>query len=301
MDTQQNQQRIKAIYQMLFEMATGNLSFRIIKTDQNDEVDKLSEMLNNLAGQMHDIILRSGYVNPHYSYQNLVQTTFILDINFIISNFNAHVPEALNYESAELFQVDFGKFIAPQSFSIWNQKKMEASLDDNYHSTVQLIFITGNNKLVPTFCTISRLRYSDKIIVNSITTILQELLLDAKYVIKIAIEKQSEAVIIQNLYDYILNHLEQPLPTLKELAVLFDSNEYRLKLGFREFFKTSIYNFYHEERLKRAHLMIQQTKIPLKEIAIMNGFNTYLNFYKAFKKRFTYAPSEVDRGVNATN
>ena len=301
MDTQQNQQRIKAIYQMLFEMATGNLSFRIIKTDQNDEVGKLSEMLNNLAGKMHDIILQSGYVNPHYSYQNLVQTSFILEDNFIISNFNAHVPEALNYESEELFQVDFGKFIAPQSFGIWNQKKMEASLDDNYHSTVQLILITGNNKLLPTFCTISRLRYSDKIIVNSITTILQELLSDAKYVIKINPEKQSEAIVMQNLYDYILNHLEEPLPTLKELAILFDCNEYKLKLGFREFFKTSIYNFYHDERLKRAHLMILQTKIPLKEIAIMNGFNTYLNFYKAFKKRFKYAPSEVDRSPNEAN
>jgi len=128
MDTQQNQQRIKAIYQMLFEMATGNLSFRIITTDQNDEVDKLSEILNNLAGKMHDIILRTGYVNPHYSYQNLVQTTFILDENFIISNFNAHVPEALYYQSEELFQVDFRNFIAPQSFNIWNQKRKKPHL-----------------------------------------------------------------------------------------------------------------------------------------------------------------------------
>lgn len=296
MENQKTQQRIKAIYQMLFEMATGNLAFRIIKTDQDDEVGKIAEMLNKLAGEMHDMLVRSGYVNPHYSYQNLVQTTFILDDKFLISNFNAHVLQALYYESEELFQVDFGKFIAPQSFSIWNQKKKEASLDDNYHSTVQLIFVTGNNKLIPTFCTISRLRYSDKIIVNSITTILQELLSDPRYVIKINPERQSETVVMQNLYDYILNHLEEPLPTLKELAVLFDCNEYKLKLGFREFFKTSIYNFYHEERLKRAHLMIQQTKIPLKEIAIMNGFNTYLNFYKAFKKRFKYTPSEVDRG-----
>ena len=301
MENQKTQQRIKEIYQMLFEMATGNLAFRIIKTDQDDEVGKMSEMLNKLAGEMHDILLQSGYVNPHYSYQNLVQTTFILDDNFLISNFNAHVLQALYYESEELFQVDFGKFIAPQSFSIWNQKKKEASLDDNYHSTVQLIFVTGNNKLLPAFCTISRLRYSDKIIVNSITTILQELLSDPKYVIKINPEKQSEAIVMQNLYDYILNHLEQPLPTLKELAVLFDCNEYKLKLGFREFFKTSIYNFYHDERLKRAHLMILQTKIPLKEIAIMNGFNTYLNFYKAFKKRFKYAPSEVDRSPNEAN
>ncbi|MFE3872504.1 helix-turn-helix domain-containing protein [Flavobacterium sp. ZS1P70] len=301
MENQKMQQRIKAIYQMLFEMATGNLAFRIIKTDQDDEVGKMSEMLNKLAGEMHDILLQSGYVNPHYSYQNLVQTTFILDDNFLISNYNAHALQALYYESEELFQVDFGKFIAPQSFSIWNQKKKEASLDDNYHSTVQLIFVTGNNKLLPAFCTISRLRYSDKIIVNSITTILQELLSDPKYVIKINPERQSEAIVMQNLYDYILNHLEEPLPTLKELAVLFDCNEYKLKLGFREFFKTSIYNFYHDERLKRAHLMILQTKIPLKEIAIMNGFNTYLNFYKAFKKRFKYAPSEVDRSPNEAN
>ncbi|RTY94488.1 AraC family transcriptional regulator [Flavobacterium ranwuense] len=301
MENQKIQQRIKAIYQMLFEMATGNLAFRIIKTDQDDEVGKMSEMLNKLAGEMHDILLQSGYVNPHYSYQNLVQTTFILDGNFLISNYNAHALQALYYESEELFQVDFGKFIAPQSFSIWNQKKKEASLDDNYHSTVQLIFVTGNNKLLPAFCTISRLRYSDKIIVNSITTILQELLSDPKYVIKINPERQSEAIVMQNLYDYILNHLEEPLPTLKELAVLFDCNEYKLKLGFREFFKTSIYNFYHDERLKRAHLMIQQTKIPLKEIAIMNGFNTYLNFYKAFKKKFKYAPSEVDRSPNEAN
>ena len=295
MDKQQNQQRIKMIYQMLFEMATGNFSFRINLTDQNDELGKLSEMLNKLAGEMHDIILRSGYVNPHYSYQNLVQTTFILDDNFIIRSFNARVPEALYYESEELFQADFGKFIAPQSFSIWNQKKMEASLDDNYHSTVQLIFIMANNKLLPSFCTISRLRYSDKIIVNSITTILQELLSDVNCVIKIATEKQSEAVVMQSIYDYILNHLEEPLPTLKKLAAMFASEEHKLKIGFRKYFNTSVYNFYHLERLKKSHLLIQKTEIPLKEIAFICGFSAYLNFYKAFKKQYGYAPSDLNR------
>lgn len=295
MENQKNQQRIKMIYQMLFEMATGNFSFRIIITDQNDELDKLSEMLNKLAGEMHDILLRSGYVNPHYSYQNLVQTTFILDDNFIISSFNAHVPGALYYESEELFQADFGKFIAPQSFSIWNQKKKEASLDDNYHSTVQLIFIMANNKLLPSFCTISRLRYSDKIVISSITTILQELLSDAKFVIKTNPKKQSEAVVMQSIYDYILNHLEEPLPTLKKLAAMFASEEHKLKIGFRKYFNTSVYNFYHLERLKKSHLLIQKTEIPLKKIAFICGFSAYLNFYKAFKKHYGYAPSDLNR------
>jgi hypothetical protein len=107
MENQKTPQRIKAIYRMLFEMATGNLSFRIIITDQNDEVEKLSEKLNKLAGEMHDIILQLGYINLHYSYQNVVQTTFILDDNFIISNFNADVEEAFYYKSPELFMVVF--------------------------------------------------------------------------------------------------------------------------------------------------------------------------------------------------
>jgi len=90
-------------------------------------------------------------------------------------------------------------------------------------------------------------------------------------------------------------HLEQPLPTLKELSSLFKTNEFKLKDSFRHFFKTSIYQFYNEERLKRAHLLIQQSDFTLKAIAIMSGFNNYITFSKAFKKRFGYAPSVVKR------
>ncbi|MFV8347903.1 helix-turn-helix transcriptional regulator [Flavobacterium sp. ZB4P13] len=124
---------------------------------------------------------------------------------------------------------------------------------------------------------------------------MQELLSDAKHVIKTNPEKQSEAVVMQSIYDYILNHLEEPLPTLKKLAAMFASEEHKLKIGFRKYFNTSVYNFYHLERLKKSHLLIQQITIPLKEIAFMCGFSTYLNFYKAFKKHYGYAPSDLSR------
>jgi transcriptional regulator GlxA family with amidase domain len=76
---------------------------------------------------------------------------------------------------------------------------------------------------------------------------------------------------------------------------MFAIEEHILKNGFRTFFKTSVYNFYQEERLKRANLMIRQTAVSLKEIAYLNGFKGYLNFYKAFKKRFGYKPSDLSR------
>lgn len=279
---------------MLFEMATGNLTFRIQQSDQDDELDELAKLLNALAAEMQDVILNVGFVNPHYSYQNLVQTSFVLNQEFIIKSFNANAAITLGYNHERLFQMEFGEILAAQSIDIWNEIRKEAAEDENFHITIQLIFINSDKKLVPSFCTISRLLYSNKILVSSVTTILQDLILNLTPSVN-RDAKQSDTMVIQNVYDYILNHLEEPLPTLKELSVIFKTNEFKLKDGFRRFFKTSIYSFYNEERLKRAHLMIQQTKIPLKEIAFMSGFNTYLNFYKAFKKRFKYAPREVQR------
>ena len=78
---------------------------------------------------------------------------------------------------------------------------------------------------------------------------------------------------------------------------MFGTNEFTLKDSFRKVLKTSIYQFYNDERLKKAHLLILQTAIPLKEIALISGFYNYTNFYKAFKKRFNYPPSELKRNT----
>ena len=102
-------------------------------------------------------------------------------------------------------------------------------------------------------------------------------------------------VIIQKVQDYILNHLEEPLPSTKELSEMFGTNKFTLKEWFRNLLKTSVYQFYNDERLKKAHILIQQTEIPLKQIAFLCGFNNYTNFFKAFKKKFGFSPSEVIR------
>ncbi|PKP29054.1 MAG: hypothetical protein CVU01_01940 [Bacteroidetes bacterium HGW-Bacteroidetes-18] len=109
------------------------------------------------------------------------------------------------------------------------------------------------------------------------------------------IYRMSDVQLMQKVYDYILDNLDKPLPTLKELSRIFGTNEYKLKYGFKYLFKTSIYQFYNIKRLKKAHLLIQQTTIQLKEIALMFGFTTYPNFSKAFKKLFGYSPNDIKR------
>ncbi|MDI9257958.1 helix-turn-helix transcriptional regulator [Flavobacterium sedimenticola] len=286
---------MKNVYRMLFELATGNLAYRIEPTPSNDEIEKLSSVLNTLGLTLQNTIAKSGYVIPYYNYQSVIQNTFLLGIDFNIKSFNASVISNLSYSPDELNKMVFDEMIAPQSADVWQSIKQEILKDVEYHSTIQLVLITGNKKLLPLHFTISKLLMSNEILITSLTTVLQDSLGDTFNSNNKPTSPTKDSAIIQNVYDYILNNLEEPLPPLKVLARRFGSNEFKLKEGFRHFFNTSIYQLYNNERLKKAHNLILQTDISLKEISFLCGFNSYLNFYKAFKKKYRYAPSELSR------
>lgn len=108
-------------------------------------------------------------------------------------------------------------------------------------------------------------------------------------------EYDEPAVLIEKVQEYILNHLDENLPSSKELAQMFGTNEFTLKHNFRTLSQTSIYQFYNDERLKKAHLLIEQTVTPLTKIAMLSGFNNYTNFFKAFKKKYNIPPSDILR------
>lgn len=295
MNNHSNQDRVRKLYQMLFEMATGNFTFRIHKSGKDDQLDELATILNTLATEMQLTILQTGFVSPHYSYQGLVQMTFVLDRQFAIASLSSNISLILGYPPEMLFGITFREILSNTSTALWENIVKDATIDNDFHITIQLIFVTASKKIVPSFCTVSRLLYTEKIFVSSITTILQDAFADQVSINKTALPNPTDSQLIQNVHDYILKHLEEPLPTIKELSKMFGTNEFRIKDGFRHFFNTSVYQFYSEERLKKAHLLIQQTDIPLKAIAFMTGYNDYNNFYKAFKKRFGYSPRALNR------
>lgn len=97
------------------------------------------------------------------------------------------------------------------------------------------------------------------------------------------------------VYDYVLAHKDTSLPTLRELARIFGTNEFKLKVGFKYLFKTSIHKLHTNERLERAHLLIENTGLPLKEIAFRVGYNSYPSFSRAFKIKYRYTPNSILR------
>lgn len=300
MNQKHNQERIVALHQMLFEMARGNFSNRIPLSSYDDELETLVVLVNMVAEEMRESIFHAGYVNPHSSYRFITQANLVLDKLLCVKSFNPSLLTMLGYESSELADQSLGTFLTPASL-----EKLDF-VKEAFHDTISdqtmipLQFLTKDQLIFNADCSITKLFDRDELILSFVVSVSQNAnvllkLKNADESEKHRNSRKSDALLIQKVYDYILAHLDEPLPSLKELSKLFGTNEYKLKDGFRHFFKTSIYKFYTVERLKRAYLMIQQTTIPLKNIATMNGFTDYPNFSKSFKKQFEISPNEVGR------
>lgn len=306
MNQQHNQERIVALHQMLFEMARGNFSNRIPLSSNDDELETLVVLVNMVAEEMKESIFHAGYVNPHSTYRFITQTNLVLDHLFFVKSFNPAVLTVLGYESFDLIGQSLETFLTSDSFQKLNI--VIESFHDNIstQTMIPLQFLTKDQLIFNADCSITKLFNRDELILSFVVSVSQNanIALEEKNIEELekhSNTRKADALLIQKVYDYILAHLEEPLPSLKELSKYFGTNEYKLKDGFRHFFKTSIYKFYTIERLKRAQLMIQQTSIPLKNIATMNGFTDYPNFSKSFKKQFGISPNEVARiSINDT-
>jgi AraC-like DNA-binding protein len=297
-----NEKRIVTIHQMLFEMARGNFNSSIPLSSNDDELETLVVLINMVAEEMKESIFHVGCVNPHKTHPFIAQTTFILDTSFLIKSFTSEVTYFLGYSESELIDLPLGAIITTASL-IQLQDILNASI--SLPTTIIALDFTPKDQLpVSVSCSIGKLVNRSEIILNLVTPARQDFYNSLVYENeneKHNKTRKADALLIQKLYDYILAHLEEPLPSLKVLSYEFGTNERKLKDGFRHFFKTSIYQFYNDERLKRAYFMIEHTTIPLKNISLMNGFNNYPNFSKSFKKRFGFSPYEMKRNEISLN
>lgn len=301
MDQEIDQQRINAICKMLLEMAEGNFAYRIPRTGIDDELEALAVLVNWMAEEMKESVFHSGYSNPHQSYQYIAESTFMVDNKFIIKDFSVNVPELLGCTPNELLELDFTSLLSKESVPLFKTLWNDIVENKSNNTIISLGLVSGEKLSIPAPCTICNLVGSTEVMItffsaNRIGTTekaiaVREMLTAEELKIKNYLDVKST----QAVYDYILANIDSALPTLKELSRIFGTNEYKLKNGFKHVFKTTIQQFYNNERLSRAQLLIQYTRIPLKTIAVMAGFSTYPNFSRAFKIKFGYSPSNLER------
>ena len=78
------------------------------------------------------------------------------------------------------------------------------------------------------------------------------------------------------------------IPMLADRAGI---NEFKLKIGFRELYQTSPYQYRLRLCLERAKELLEDTDDTIDQIASKVGFDTYNGFSTAFKKAFHIPPT----------
>ena len=78
------------------------------------------------------------------------------------------------------------------------------------------------------------------------------------------------------------------IPMLADKAGI---NEFKLKVGFRELFKTSPYQYRLQLCLEKAKELLEDTDDTIDQIAMKVGFNTYNGFSTAFKRAYNIPPT----------
>ncbi len=92
--------------------------------------------------------------------------------------------------------------------------------------------------------------------------------------------------------EILYNNFKSP-PSIQELAKKVHLNEFKLKVGFRQFFQSSIYGFVILRRMKEAKKLLLCGEYNINEVAQIVGYKYTCNFSIAFKKHFNINPKEI--------
>ena len=86
-------------------------------------------------------------------------------------------------------------------------------------------------------------------------------------------------------------NLEEPLPSI-ELAGIAGVSERQLERLFRRALGCTPTRYYLDLRLRRARILLGQTRLPVMEVALACGFATPAHFSRAYRDHFGHAPRE---------
>ena len=94
--------------------------------------------------------------------------------------------------------------------------------------------------------------------------------------------------------EIILQNINQP-PTIPELAKQIGINQCYLKKGFKEMFKSTVYEYVMEQRMLKAKMLLSLNTQTVSQIAEEVGYSNTSNFSNAFKKYTGLYPSELSK------
>lgn len=107
---------------------------------------------------------------------------------------------------------------------------------------------------------------------------------------KVFVLNKKDADRVHDVRDILLHNLQDP-PSLLGLARQAGLNDYKLKVGFRQEFGTTVFDYLRQLRMEKARLLFEEGHLNVAEVSTTIGYSNPSHFTALFKKHFGVNPS----------
>lgn len=311
--------RLRRIKDVLMEMGAGKFFYRIERSSKSDHVEALISVINMMGEEIEEALVHQEYVNVNETIKHMVLMNFQIDSKGKIKAVNRQACEILFYRLDEIVGQTFMSFLDETSISKWKRYMRNLLDKKSVDTSLNLTFKTRKGLLVPSACYLNKLegKFDDEksFIITVVKHIKKQVELEDylktsepqtkkrsnKSLFKNSPLIKKQKVIlnsedirkIREARDFLLNNLEKESPSLKELALQFGTNTFKLKYGFKELYGISVFRFLRNERLRKAKILVQGGNGSFKTIAYQCGYKSVPTFTSTFKSEFGHTPTEL--------
>ena len=88
-------------------------------------------------------------------------------------------------------------------------------------------------------------------------------------------------------------------PSLKTLAKLVGTNEFKLKVGFKSVFSNTVYGYLSDYRMEQARKLLTVDNSRIKEVAALVGYSNPSHFIAAYKRKYGITPKQHLKSIVA--
>ncbi|MNI64355.1 Regulatory protein PchR [compost metagenome] len=77
-------------------------------------------------------------------------------------------------------------------------------------------------------------------------------------------------------------------------------NDYKLKVGFKDMYGSTVFGYLRDQRLEKAFLLLQQGNMNVNETSCAVGYSNSSYFAEAFRDKYGVNPGEFVRGSSSS-
>lgn len=295
------QSRVQEILDFIAEITLGKYTYTLPLRNRKDELEQIVLSLNTMVEEIDTTVHQ---INHERSKEVMENVVFNLDRNLHVISFSTNVEEILKYSGKELLNKPVKLFISedtklPDDLDQLLGRarggqypfKVEFRHANGYYWTGQahLHHLNCGGKRKYALSVFKAVYYNEKI-QKELSGERTGSGYPSEYR-SLLLREQRE--LTRRLHKYVMKRLDRKLKSSPIIAKEVGGSVSKIKIIFKRAYGDTIYNYHLRKRLEKAHLLLQNTSLPVNEIAEECGFSSFSHFSRSFKKEYGVTPSQI--------